>query len=300
MALEYFLYRTDFSNTIIDRSVTSFTLTGNTGQIQIDFFIPEIQPLYLYKEDTGAIVINDDATIQSWLNFSNPIEEADKVLQTEYTGYTETNDIRVTNTETAIISVDNDVTYVSGQTSGNTEAIAAQQIEFTGYTATTKIEIDNKVDKVTGGTDHIAFFEPDGNIFYVSGLTLGFLTGGTGTYYYLDQTIRIETINDVTTPAIYLSGSTTVTEGRFSVDFNAIGGNSQANKYLGIQFQIDDITVGHETKFKTNAGDVDYSANVTKDLDLTTGTHTFRIIFYQQAGGTAYIEYGAIRVRKVS
>ena len=287
MAFKYFLYTTLYNNTLVDRSETTFApLPPNTGQVFVEDTIPEIQPLYLWKESSSVLVINDDATIQAYLNATNPPEEYDKVDQTEYTGYTTQND--------------SNVNAISASTSANTAAIDNQQLEFTGYTATTKIEIDNKVDKVTGATDHIAFFEPDGNITYIDGLTLGFLTGGTGTYYYIDQTLRVETTNDVTTPAIYISGSTTVTEGRFSVDFNAIGGNNAPNKYIGMQFQINEITVGHETKFKTNAGDVDYSANVTKDLDLTTGTHTFRIIFYQQAGGTAYIEYGAIRVRKVS
>ena len=190
-------------------------------------------------------------------------------------------------------------TTLSGETQ-RLDSVKLEEAAFTGYSATTKVEIDDKIDKVTGATNNIAFYQADGNITYIDGLTLGFLTGGTGTYFYKDLTSRITTTNTVTTPAIFLSGSTTVGSGRFSVDFNAIGGNSSPNKYIGMQFQIDGTTVGHETKFKTNAGDVDYSANLTKDLDLTTGTHTFRIIFYQQAGGTAYIEYGAIRVRKVS
>ena len=174
MALEYFLYRTDFSNTLVDRSITTFApLSGNTGQIFIDAAIPEIQPLYLYKEVTGTIVINDDATIQSWLNFSNPPEDYDKVFQIQYTGYTSANNIRVTNVETAIISVDNDVTYVSGITSGNTVNITtnadnildnSSDITYVSGQTDTKLPIDD-FSVYSGDTAN--------NINFISGQTSG-------------------------------------------------------------------------------------------------------------------------------
>jgi len=89
MAFEYFLYRTDFNNTLVDRSDTSFApLPPNTGQIFIDYFIPEIQPLYLYRESGGTIVINDDATIKAYLNATIPPTEDDYTTVGDLTGYT--------------------------------------------------------------------------------------------------------------------------------------------------------------------------------------------------------------------
>lgn len=67
MAQEYFLYRTDFNNTIIDRSNTSFApLSSGTSEIFIDFLIPNNQPLYYYRESGGTIVINDESNISDY------------------------------------------------------------------------------------------------------------------------------------------------------------------------------------------------------------------------------------------
>ena len=85
MAFEYFLYTTDFNNTLVDRSNTSFApLPPNTGQIFIDFFIPTNQPLFYYRESGGTIVLNDDDTINDYLNATVPPTEEETI----FTGYT--------------------------------------------------------------------------------------------------------------------------------------------------------------------------------------------------------------------
>jgi hypothetical protein len=152
MALLYYLYQTNSGNTVIDRSETSFApLPPNTGELQYDILIPETQPLYYYRESGSTIVPNDDATIQLFKETIYPPTDDDKVSYETFTAYTNTNNTRVTNVETAIITVDNNVTFVSGatdqntaditsvsgQTSGNAVAIEAQQNQFTGYTAAT-------------------------------------------------------------------------------------------------------------------------------------------------------------------
>ena len=93
MALEYFLYTTLYNNTLVDRSKTSFApLPPDTGQIYIDFLIPETQPLYYYANSGGTggtIVLNSEATIEAYLaGTAPPIKRDDDVQQWEFTGVT--------------------------------------------------------------------------------------------------------------------------------------------------------------------------------------------------------------------
>ena len=75
MALEYFLYRTDIDNTLVNRSDNSFApLAANTGEIQLDFFIPQLQPLYFYRVSGGTIVINTNENIDTYLNDTQIVE----------------------------------------------------------------------------------------------------------------------------------------------------------------------------------------------------------------------------------
>ena len=78
MAAEYFLYTTLYDNTLVNRSNSSFApLPPNTGEIYIDYFIPIIQPLYYYRESGGTIVLNNEETINEYLNGTAPPPEPD-------------------------------------------------------------------------------------------------------------------------------------------------------------------------------------------------------------------------------
>lgn len=92
MALEYFLYRTDYNNTLVERSNTSFApLSAYTGQILIDYFIPTTQPLFYYRESGSTIVLNSEANISEYLQaIAQPPSPEDSVAQYQFTGYTET------------------------------------------------------------------------------------------------------------------------------------------------------------------------------------------------------------------
>ena len=92
MALKYYLYRTDFNNTIIDRSLTPFTLGANEGQIQADVLIPNAQALYLCKESGGAIVANDELTVKDFLYSPETIATQGDLdlLRVEFQSYTAT------------------------------------------------------------------------------------------------------------------------------------------------------------------------------------------------------------------
>ena len=92
MALEYFLYTTEYNNTLIERSNNTFApLPPNTGEIYIDYMIPEIQPLYLFRESGGTIVLNDETTVNDYIQeISPPPTTEDSVTYGAFTGYTAT------------------------------------------------------------------------------------------------------------------------------------------------------------------------------------------------------------------
>jgi len=92
MALEYFLYTTLYNNTLVNRSNSSFApLPPDTGEIQIDFLIPRTQPLYLYRESGDTIILNDDATINAYLEDTTTPPDGDTALTyAPFTGYTAT------------------------------------------------------------------------------------------------------------------------------------------------------------------------------------------------------------------
>ena len=89
MAQEYFLYTTLFNNTLVARSDNSFApLPPNTGEIFIDFFIPTNQPLYYYRESGATIILNDEDTIDAYLNATTPADPDEPVTTETFTGYT--------------------------------------------------------------------------------------------------------------------------------------------------------------------------------------------------------------------
>ena len=90
MAAEYFLYNTLYSNVLVDRSNTSFAPAPPYEEIFIDYFIPEIQPLYLYRETGSTIVLSDEDIIDTYLEGTALPQRDDIVIQNQFTGYTAT------------------------------------------------------------------------------------------------------------------------------------------------------------------------------------------------------------------
>ena len=92
MALEYFKYITTYGNTIVDRSNSSFAPVPPYGQIYIDYFIPQTQPLYLYRNvggSGGTIVVNTQENIDNYLNATELPPTADgNVTYGQFTGTT--------------------------------------------------------------------------------------------------------------------------------------------------------------------------------------------------------------------
>ena len=124
MALEYFLYNESYNNTLVDRSKTTFAPTPpGFDQILIDYFVPPTQPLYYYREDAGLIVLNDEATINAYLEgtYTGVTSPTDSVLQYEFTGYTATTRPDIDNK----VFRSGDTMTGSLNTSGNLTAIGA-------------------------------------------------------------------------------------------------------------------------------------------------------------------------------
>ena len=153
------------------------------------------------------------------------------------------------------------------------------------------------IPKVSGITEgNVAIWRPDGTI-YDSGVAIGSVTGGTGYYLYADKQTQQTTTASV--DVLYLSVADTLSGGIWSLDYNAIGGNTQANKYIGVSWHIDGVQVGTDNVFKTNDSGAIVPFVLTVDVELTSGYHYFEIFFYASQGGTAFLDYGAIRARIV-
>ena len=149
MAFQYFLYRTDLNNTLVDRSDNSFApLPPNTGEIFTDYFIPDIQPLFLYRESGGTIIHNDEDNIREYISEITPPPSADDFVDyNTFTGYT---NINAPNT---YLSINNFNTY-SGQTLSNINSrlLTTTFNLFTGTTAPNLYASKSAFELFTGTT----------------------------------------------------------------------------------------------------------------------------------------------------
>ena len=196
MALEYFLYTELYNNTLIDRSMTTFApLPADTGQILIDFLIPETQPLYLYKEDAGLIVGNDDATVEAYLTGTAPPPQPDDdVIQSQFTGYTAT-----TKTKIDLKHNTSDFNNFTGTT---LPANYYNKTQINSYSATTLTNINSRVFR--SGDTMTGTLNTTGNL-----LANGAVTGSSLSASVLMTTPILNASTRVTAPII--SGSTCVT-----------------------------------------------------------------------------------------
>ena len=91
MALEYFLYHTTYHNTLVNRSNISFAPFLPYAQIYIDYFIPDIQPLFLYRESGGTIIHNQQSFINEYINsLMPPATPTDYVQFSTFSDYSST------------------------------------------------------------------------------------------------------------------------------------------------------------------------------------------------------------------
>jgi len=388
MALEYFLYTTLYNNTLVDRSDTTFVpLPPDTGQIHIDFLIPNTQPLYYYYASGGTggtIALNDDATINAYLNATAPPPQPDDptpvgvftgytaVTQTQFTGYSastladiNTRVFRSGDTMTGSLGTSGNLTAVGAVTGSSLSAsvlmttpilnastsISAPQI--TGSTcitspiscATTRMQAPVVcastcvISPITigssclcsQGTTGLAGAVTAASTLNVSGVTtLGaqvytpnINTGGTFNDYTVGWnplTGEFRTIptgtggttciycyaasagtanNSTTTNASYIDETWTLSEGYYESEFNAVFGNTSANRCAEVSFLVNGNVVGSCNLMKTNAGVVRTTAYITQNGNLSGGTHQVQIVFRQIGGGISQVHYGAMRIQRI-
>lgn len=175
MAFEYFLYDTNYNNTLVDRSNNSFApLPPNTGEIFINFLIPTTQPLYYYRESGGTIVLNDQATIDAYLYETNPPTLGDSTPLGVFTGYSATTDVKIENVE------NNKINIVTGAT-GNLGVFLPDGnlidtgIPISGLTGGTDGEIENPL---------YAFSRTEADGTVLSSFNISINKAGTGVYDY--------------------------------------------------------------------------------------------------------------------
>lgn len=273
MAFEYFLYNTNFNNTLIDRGANSFApLPPNTEEIFFNFLIPNTQPLYYFRESGGTIILNDEATINAYLDNTIPSSPDDPITQTDFTGYTATTLNNINNR--LLIS------------------------NFNTYSGSTLTNINSKIPKIISPTTgNLVIVNGDGTLTD-AGVNISSITGGTGFYFYTNRTTT--QTNGTGTFATYLTITTpSLTAGTWSIDFNVAAGGQNSNKGIQIEFVIDGVVQGSRLIFTTNSSSNIIPFSLTKDLTLTAGSHIVLIRFSNFAGGTSFVNYGAIRGRIV-
>jgi len=186
MALEYFLYTTDYNNTLVDRSDTSFSPVPPYAEIHIDYFIPEIQPLYLYRRAGATIVENDQATIDAYLqSIAPPPEPDDPTPVGVFTGYTAT--------------TKEEFETFTGTT---LPANYYDKTEINSYSASTQADINTRVFR--SGDNMTGSLNTSGNLTAV-----GAVTGSSVSASVLITTPVLNASTSISAPQI--TGSTCIT-----------------------------------------------------------------------------------------
>lgn len=192
----FFVYRTDFNNTVVRQSLTSSATGGTELEISLEFFIPEIQPTYFWRYNGSTIVPNNEVDINNWVQHIAPAPTPyDMVTYGVLTGLTSQKiNIQTGATVNHIAVFDSTGNVIDGgykisDITGGTVSSGVSWVVFWQYTGATEqrliaIESDitgltaTKIDKVTGATDYLPIFTSDGNLIS-SGYKIADLTGAT-------------------------------------------------------------------------------------------------------------------------
>lgn len=149
-------------------------------------------------------------TISSQTDLQNALDE--KLNVNTFTGYTATTESRLLVIESDITTLDNDVTYLSGQTD-----LRLLTEDFTGYTANTQVtltDLRNDLNTVSGQTDLNTL-----DITTLSGKTIDNLESGILDYSVTNKTFQ--PYSAITEGVGFYSGTTCPT-GITEVSFNGI------------------------------------------------------------------------------
>jgi len=198
MAAQYFLYNTNYGNTIVNRGDASFSPVPPYEEIYIEYLIPETQPLYLYANSGGTggtIIVNSQANIDAYLKGTAPQPQPeDPVFQENFTGYTAT-----TKTDIDLKHNTSDFNSFTGTT---LPAGYYNKTQINGYSANTLSNINTRVyrsgDTMTGSLN------TSGNFTAV-----GAVTGSSVSASVLMTTPVLNASTSISAPQI--TGSTCIT-----------------------------------------------------------------------------------------
>jgi len=257
---EYFKYITTYNNTLVDRSDTTFSPVPPYGEILSSYYIVPQQELYYYKESGGEIVLNDSATIKSYLEGTEPPPGPNDIVeQNEFTGYTE--------------STDNNINYISGVT--NTKLATAIFNTFTGTTLPTNYYNKTQINTYTGSTltdINTRLLKTSFNTF--SGTTLP-------TNYYNKTQINSYTGTTLTNINTRLLKTSFDTFSGTTLPTNYYN-KTQINTYTGVTNTLIGTKINKVTGATSNLAIFSSDGNVV-DSNVTIS---------QLTGGTGYYVYG--------
>jgi len=123
-------------------------------------------------------------------------------------------------------------------------------------------------------------------------------TGSSANVYcYASSAVTANNATDVNTD--YISRTWSLSEGYYEAEFNAVFGNTSANRCATVCFLLNGAVVGSCNLMKTNDGTVSTTAYITQNNNLSGGTHTVQIVYRAIGGGIAQTHYGAMRIQKI-
>lgn len=269
MALEYFLYRINFNNTLVDRSKNSFApLPPNTGEIFINYFIPTNQPLYYYRESGGTIVLNNQQTIDEYLNATQPIQPDDTVEYETFSGYTATTQQQIDELKTEVPLYAFSKTQAGG-TQDDGFNLSVNRVSTGTY--------DYTFDNPASTSDYGVFAQPFGTTTdtnsQISNVTInGFRVemgqGDNGT----TPDVLVDTNHSVIVYGVPVSGATGIPVVSLST-FTGYTAQTQTN----LNDKIDKITTGttNNVPIINNSGGLKDSGFAIADLTGSTGGGTW-------------------------
>ncbi len=286
MAFEYFLYRTDINNTLVDRGATSFTpLPPNTGEILINFSIPTNQPLYLYRELNGNIVLNSDENIETYLSETEIINNETVVVLEDLNDYI--SGATTLGGNTIFVDKNGKNLRFKGLVAGNNISLTpsantltisstgtgggiSEQI-FTGYTATTDSRLDGIED----------------DIIYLSGQTANKVSNSNFNSYTASTESRFDSIEGIST-------GETIT--MYSVHADATAAITLTNQVAAAQF----LANSNRNIFKLDLTNASQIKLLTRVTTASASAASPRLILrYRTAFSTVVTDYIDIGITPV-
>lgn len=256
MDFRYLKYLTGYTNTIVAESPTPFSLGPGEGQIYTNFEIPAVQPLYLYAESGGNVVPNSDSAINAYL-----ASIGESSFENAFTGYTAT-------TETRLIGIEADITYLSGQTAGK-----VSNTKFNAYTGSTNTRLNTDEANIAyiSGQTALRLRTADFNVY--SGYTLSLIQASQAGLD-LKESVFVATVVDI--GATYIPTGGTASTGRFTSAPTTIDGRVLSNgKRILVKNQTDKRQNGIYVVISSGVWNRSSDQDGSTSAEVSAGNYTF-------------------------